>query len=510
MAKTDTAVNELIINRLTNEQYKAALAAGEINDNELYMTPAEEAADATQDTHGYMSVADKIKLDEFEDASQYVMQKDVSKFPIATNDSNGYMSSADKAKLDEFGEAAQYVTQEEIPTFPVATQTSNGYMKALDKMKLDEFEEASQYALKSQVKDIVGYVRNPFSFNINTSNGTTSYNGGEETTLTLNKAAVGLGNVDNTADSDKYVAHANEASTAIKATTATKLDSSVGSTTRPVYFENGVPKIVGYELGSAAACSISDFATVNHTHSTATTSSAGFMSASDKTRLNNIVVMKGATSTSAGTSGLVPSPEAGYDSAYLAGDGTWKTSSMMQAQYMLAEFMCRPYFLVYSGTYTGTNDYGTESSPVSTYIRTPNLFSNSVAFSKPPFAVYFIKYTASSVTTDAKNNMFRTVIDRSDRTSYGIYNSGLVTYNLTETFQSAGSNGISIFYNGTDKTSYTGMWRIRSSGISGWYLDRYANSTSSIATDLMFNYSSYQYYVFAAYVNPWVGVFGDV
>ena len=39
MAKTETLLNELKINVLTQEQYNAALANGEINTDELYMTP---------------------------------------------------------------------------------------------------------------------------------------------------------------------------------------------------------------------------------------------------------------------------------------------------------------------------------------------------------------------------------------------------------------------------------------------------------------------------------------
>lgn len=58
------------------------------------------------------------------------------------------------------------------------------------------------------------------------------------------KSEVGLGNVDNTADKDKSVKHAGSADTATSATTATtasKLGTDAGSSTRPVYFSNGIP-----------------------------------------------------------------------------------------------------------------------------------------------------------------------------------------------------------------------------------------------------------------------------
>lgn len=53
------------------------------------------------------------------------------------------------------------------------------------------------------------------------------------------KADVGLGNVDNTADANKSVNYA---------TTASKLDSSAGSETYPIYFKDGKPVKTGYSL----------------------------------------------------------------------------------------------------------------------------------------------------------------------------------------------------------------------------------------------------------------------
>ena len=38
MSKTETTIEELKINYLTEEQYKAAKENGEINENEIYMT----------------------------------------------------------------------------------------------------------------------------------------------------------------------------------------------------------------------------------------------------------------------------------------------------------------------------------------------------------------------------------------------------------------------------------------------------------------------------------------
>lgn len=59
--------------------------------------------------------------------------------------------------------------------------------------------------------------------------------------------------------------------------------------------------------------------------SAATTTTAGSMSAADKTKLDGITEMTGATALADGASGLVPQPDAGEQGKYLRGDGTWAT-----------------------------------------------------------------------------------------------------------------------------------------------------------------------------------------
>lgn len=63
----------------------------------------------------------------------------------------------------------------------------------------------------------------------------------------------------------------------------------------------------------------------NTTYSAATTSAAGLMSAADKTKLDGIASMTGATASAAGKTGLVPVPAAGKQASFLRGDGTWQT-----------------------------------------------------------------------------------------------------------------------------------------------------------------------------------------
>lgn len=55
----------------------------------------------------------------------------------------------------------------------------------------------------------------------------------------------------------------------------------------------------------------------------------GNSSTSDWKQINNVAPaqMTGATSSTAGTSGVVPAPSAGDDTKFLSGDGTWKTTA---------------------------------------------------------------------------------------------------------------------------------------------------------------------------------------
>jgi hypothetical protein len=45
--------------------------------------------------------------------------------------------------------------------------------------------------------------------------------------------------------------------------------------------------------------------------------------------------MKGATSSDAGTAGLVPAPAANNQNKFLKGDGTWATPSVSDSSYYL-------------------------------------------------------------------------------------------------------------------------------------------------------------------------------
>lgn len=112
---------------------------------------------------------------------------------------------------------------------------------------------------------------------------------------THTKSEVGLGNVDNTADSAKSVKYAISAGSASSAATLT---SNAGSATQPVYFSDGKPTACTYTLGKSVPA---DALFTDHTYGN----------------------MKGATSSAAGSAGLVPAPNIGEQLKFLRADGTW-------------------------------------------------------------------------------------------------------------------------------------------------------------------------------------------
>lgn len=112
---------------------------------------------------------------------------------------------------------------------------------------------------------------------------------------THTKSEVGLGNVDNTADATKSVKYAISAGSA---SSAAALTSNAGSLTQPVYFSDGKPVACSYTLGKSVPA---DALFTDHTYGN----------------------MKGATSSSAGSAGLVPAPNIGEQLKFLRADGTW-------------------------------------------------------------------------------------------------------------------------------------------------------------------------------------------
>lgn len=124
-----------------------------------------------------------------------------------------------------------------------------------------------------------------------------SANGGA-TFRTLTKSDVGLGSVDNTADSAKNVKYATSAGSATKAANDAK-DQAITSYIRGLSVSG---RTITFTKGDGTTDTIT-------TQDTNTTYSS----------------MTAATANAAGSTGLVPAPSAGSQVKYLRGDGTWST-----------------------------------------------------------------------------------------------------------------------------------------------------------------------------------------
>lgn len=123
---------------------------------------------------------------------------------------------------------------------------------------------------------------------------------GVATFRTLTKSDVGLGSVDNTADSAKSVKYATSAGSATKATNDAK-DQAITSYIRGLSVSG---QTITFTKGDGTTGTIK-------TQDTNTTYGA----------------FKGATSSAAGGAGLVPAPGTNNVNQYLKGDGTWGTPS---------------------------------------------------------------------------------------------------------------------------------------------------------------------------------------
>lgn len=167
-----------------------------------------------------------------------------------------------------------------------------------------------------------------------------SANGGA-TFRTLTKSDVGLGSVDNTADSAKSVKYATSAGSATKATNDTK-DQAITSYIRGLSVSG---RTITFTKGDGTTGTITtqDTNTTYGTFKGATTSEAGstgLVIAPVAGNANRYLRSDGtwavppdtnttygvfakATADAAGSTGLVPAPAKGQQAYYLRGDGTW-------------------------------------------------------------------------------------------------------------------------------------------------------------------------------------------
>ena len=130
---------------------------------------------------------------------------------------------------------------------------------------------------------------------------------GDKTWQALSKSSVGLGNVDNTADSAKSVKYATSAGSANSVAWGNV--SGKPSTFTPSSHTHK------YASGFSVSGTTVTVTYGDNTTSTFTTQDTN----------NTYSVFKAATASAAGGTGLVPAPAAGAQGKYLRADGTWQT-----------------------------------------------------------------------------------------------------------------------------------------------------------------------------------------
>lgn len=171
-----------------------------------------------------------------------------------------------------------------------------------DDTTLDQMSEIVDY-IKNNKNLIDGITTNKVNVSDIIDNLTTtatnkplSANQGKVLKELINALQTAVNGKSDSSHTHKYAGADTEGGSAIS---ATKLDSSAGSVTQPVYFYNGKPTAINYTIQANVP---SDAKFTDTTYSE----------------------MTGATSTVAGAGGLIPAPAAGKNKAFLRGDGKWE------------------------------------------------------------------------------------------------------------------------------------------------------------------------------------------
>lgn len=260
----------------------------------------------------------------------------------ATEAAAGFMSAADKKKLDGIAEGANKYT---LPTASSSTlggvKTGANITNSAGTISLTKANVTAALGYTPPTTDTntwtafkgattstagtAGYVPAPTAGAANRyfrSDGTWTVPPNTNTTYTLTKSG-----------STIILTGSDGSKTSVTDSNTTYSLSSFGvtATATELNYMDGVTSNVQTQLNSKAASS--------HTHSTATTSAAGFLPKLGGGTTNFLRAdgtwakppdtnttysnMTGATSSAAGKAGLVPAPAAGKQTSFLRGDGTW-------------------------------------------------------------------------------------------------------------------------------------------------------------------------------------------
>lgn len=301
-------------------------------------------------------------------------------YPVATSSANGLMSSTDKAKLDGISAPLQYKGSvnnfTDLPTTGLAigyvynivnaggTDVKGTAIKAGDNVAYN----GTGWDVLSGTVDLSGYVTKDGNKVLSTNDFTDAY----KTKL-------------------EGIASGANAYTLPNASTNTKGGVIVGA---GIAVNNGTISLAAASTGTIGGVKLGG-GTTNFLRADGTWATPS----SNDTPYSN---MTGATSSAAGTAGLVPAPAAGKQTSFLRGDGTWVTPTDTDTHWTTKAII---------GNSTGTVNAATTNG--NTYLR---IFDNNTAR-----ATLKISGTgAASVTSDSLGAITINSTDTNNATAQNI------------------------------------------------------------------------------------------
>lgn len=274
-----------------NVAYQHAQAKGSAFASGLYKI--------TTNAHGHVTAATAVGK---ADITALGIPGTDTTYSNATTSSSGLMSATDKLKLDGIASGANKYTH---PASEAGAKTSGLYKIATD---VNGHVTAATAVTKGDITAL-GIPAQDTTYTLG-SFGVTA------TAAELNYVDGVTSNIQTQLNGKAASSHthnyAGSASAGGSANSAVKLDTSAGSATQPVYFSGGKPVATTYSLGASVP-------------------------AGAKFTDTTYSVMKGATSSTAGSNGLVPAPAAGKQASFLRGDGTWVVPTDTNTTYTLTK-----------------------------------------------------------------------------------------------------------------------------------------------------------------------------
>ena len=262
--------------------------------------------------------SERIEIASIQDLSDYVTNNQLqeglnTKAPLSHSHTTAQVTGLDTALA---GKAAIGHTH------AAATDAAAGFMSAADKEKLDGIATgANKYTLPTASSSTLGGVKT--GANITNSSGTIS--------LTKANVTAALGYTPPTTDTNTWTAFKG-ATTSAAGTAGYVPAPTAGSANR--YFRSDGTWTVPPDTNTNTTYTL----TKSGSTISLTGSDGSKTSVTDSDTNTTYSAMKGATSSAAGKTGLVPAPAAGAATRYLRSDGTWQVPPDTNTTYTLSSF----------------------------------------------------------------------------------------------------------------------------------------------------------------------------